>query len=171
MRRAIQHTIPLLILAAAIGSCGARGPERRNSDPGITPSSPEKIVKSDEEWKAELTPEQFRVTRQAATERAFTGKYWNAKDAGTYHCVCCGEELFSSSTKYESGCGWPSFYDEIQQGNIITRADHSTGMLRTEIVCQKCDAHLGHVFEDGPEPTGLRYCVNSASMTFRPAQD
>ncbi len=171
MRRAIQHTIPLLILAAAISACGAHGPEQRTSDPSVTLNSPEKIVKTDEEWQAELTPEQYRVTRQAATERAFTGKYWNLKDTGTYYCVCCGAELFSSGTKYESGCGWPSFYDEIKQGNIVTRPDHSTGVLRTEIVCRKCGAHLGHVFEDGPEPTGLRYCVNSASMTFRPAQD
>ncbi|MEB3276035.1 MAG: peptide-methionine (R)-S-oxide reductase MsrB [Cyanobacteriota bacterium] len=120
-----------------------------------------------EAWRQRLTPEQFAVTRQGGTERAFTGAYWNHKAAGMYHCVCCGTELFSSATKFDSGTGWPSFWDGVSPGAITTLEDRSHGMVRTEIRCANCEAHLGHVFHDGPPPTGQRYCVNSLSLAFQ----
>jgi peptide-methionine (R)-S-oxide reductase len=125
-------------------------------------------AKTDSEWKQKLTPEQYHVTREAGTEPAFTGKYWNTKDAGTYHCVCCGEPLFDSSTKFNSGTGWPSFYQAAAEGKVEEHKDSTYGMVRTEARCGKCGAHLGHVFEDGPAPTGLRYCMNSASLDLKP---
>ncbi len=130
---------------------------------------PEKVIKNEEEWKEELTAEQYYVTREKGTEPAFTGKYWNHKEPGVYRCVCCGTPLFSSEAKYESGSGWPSFYAPIDPENIETEEDTSFGMRRTEIHCARCAAHLGHVFDDGPLPTGLRFCVNSASLDFDPA--
>ena len=123
----------------------------------------------EEVWRQKLTPEQFRITRQGGTERAFSGQYWNHKAAGTYHCVCCGAPLFSSATKFESGTGWPSFWDGADPAAISTHVDSSHGMVRTEIRCASCEAHLGHVFGDGPAPSGQRYCVNSASLDFRAA--
>jgi peptide-methionine (R)-S-oxide reductase len=128
----------------------------------------EKIIKTDAEWRALLTPEQYAVTRQRGTERAFTGQYVHNKADGTYCCVDCGQPLFSSTTKFDSGSGWPSFWDVLQQGSVVLKEDNSYGMRRVEVVCNRCDAHLGHLFDDGPrEKTGQRYCINSASLAFQ----
>ncbi|GAC1507854.1 MAG: peptide-methionine (R)-S-oxide reductase MsrB [Terriglobales bacterium] len=127
----------------------------------------DKIKKTDEEWKRELSPEQFQVARKAGTEPAFTGKYWNTKDKGTYTCACCGQPLFTSETKFDSGTGWPSFWKPVSEGAVEEETDSSYGMVRTEARCSRCEAHLGHVFNDGPRPSGLRYCMNSASLNLK----
>ena len=123
--------------------------------------------KTEEQWREKLSPEQFSICRQKGTERAFTGKYWDTKTAGTYRCACCGEALFDSATKYDSGSGWPSFYAPMAEEVLRTETDSSHGMVRTEVMCRGCGAHLGHVFPDGPRPMGLRYCINSASLELQ----
>ena len=127
----------------------------------------EKISKNDDEWRQQLSPDQFRICRKNGTEPAFSGNYWNTKETGTYQCVCCGNELFDSNSKFDSGTGWPSFYQAINSEQVATKEDSSLFMKRTEVLCNKCDSHLGHVFPDGPQPTGLRFCINSASLALK----
>ena len=158
MRKLVSFSIAVIL---SLASCS-----QKNQSTTSTMVPP--VVKTEEEWKKELSPEQFRILREKGTERAFTGEFWDHHDIGTYSCAACGQELFQSDSKFDSGCGWPSYFKPINELVISEEKDVSYGMVRTEVMCSKCGGHLGHVFPDAPPPTGLRYCINSGSLVFKP---
>jgi methionine-R-sulfoxide reductase len=166
-----SSSLPALCAAVMLAGCAAQPPTKQPEPaPAKGNSVMKKIVKTDAEWRTQLTPEQYRVTRERGTERPFCGLMHESKEPGSYFCICCGLELFSSTNKFKSGTGWPSFYQPVADNHIQYIEDRSHGMVRTEIQCARCDAHLGHVFDDGPPPTGKRYCLNEVSLKFLPAR-
>ena len=177
MRTLFYHTLLLTVLLAGCADSAVKQTKSTNMDsskkenPVYSNTDSAKVNVSDEEWRKLLPSDVYNIAREKGTERAFTGKYWDHKEGGTYYCAACGNPLFNSNGKFDSNCGWPSFFEPISKGSIIYAPDNTYGMKRTEVMCGRCKAHLGHVFEDGPPPTGLRYCINSVILDFEKAKD